>query len=63
MQKKFPVNLPPLSFNLIIDAVGISAVDFSAEFHNLYKRTFRKNFYYRKAHGDLIRYFPGLSKT
>ena len=63
MQKNFPVNLPPLSFDLINDAVGISAVDFSAEFHNLYKRTFRKNFYYRKAHGDLIRHFPGLSKT
>ena len=35
MQKNLPVNLPPLSFNPIKDAVGVSAVDFSAEFDNL----------------------------
>ena len=32
MQKNVPVNPPPLSLK---DAVGISAVDFSAEFNNL----------------------------
>ena len=35
MQKNVPVNPPPLSLNSIKDAVGISAVDFSAEFNNL----------------------------
>ena len=35
MQKNIPVNPPPLSFNPIKDAVGASAIDFSAEFDNL----------------------------
>ena len=35
MQKNIPVNLPLLSLNPIKDAVGASAVDFSAEFDNL----------------------------
>ena len=38
MQKNVPVNPPPLSLNPIKDAVGISAVDFSAEFNNLQKK-------------------------
>ena len=35
MQKNVPVNPLLLSLNPIKDAVGISAVDFSAEFNNL----------------------------
>ena len=36
MQKKVPVN-PPLSLNPIKDAVGVSAVDYSADFDHLFK--------------------------
>ena len=64
MQKNVPINPLPLSLNPIKDAVGVSAVDFSAEFDNLYKKSknLEKSFNTGNAHGDLIRYLPGLSK-
>ena len=36
MQKNVPVNPPARSLNPIKDAVGVGAVDFSAEFDSLY---------------------------
>ena len=38
MQKTVPNYLPPTSLNPSKDAVGVSAVDYSAEFDGLYKR-------------------------
>ena len=38
MQKSVPNYPPPTSLNLLKDAVGISAIDYSAEFDGLYKR-------------------------
>ena len=38
MQKTIPNYLPPTLLNLLKDAVGVSAVDYSAEFDRLYKR-------------------------
>ena len=39
MQKNAPVNPPPLSLNPIKDAVGVSAVDYSADFDHLFKKS------------------------
>ena len=38
MQKTVPNYLPPTSLNSLKDAVGVSAVDYSAEFDGLYER-------------------------
>ena len=38
MQKTVPNYPPPTSLNPLKDAVGVSAVDYSAEFDGLYKR-------------------------
>ena len=39
MQKTVPVNLPLLSLNPIRDAVGVSAVDYFADFDHLFKKS------------------------
>ena len=39
MQKNVPVNPPPLSLNPIKDAVGVSAVDYSADFDHLFEKS------------------------
>ena len=64
MQKNVPVNPPPLSLNPIKDAVGVSAVDYSADFDHLFKKSenLEKFFETRKASGELVRYLPGLTK-
>ena len=46
MQKNVPINPPATSLNPIKDAVGVSAVDYSANFNNLYKKSENlENFY------------------
>ena len=64
MQKNVPVNPPPLSLNPIKDAVGVSAVDYSADFDHLFKKSenLEKFFETGKASGELVRYLPGLTK-
>ena len=64
MQKNIPVNLPPLTLNPIKDAVGVSAVDYSANFDYLFKKSenLEKIFKMGKASGELVRYLPGLTK-
>ena len=64
MQKTVPNYPPPTSLNPLKDAVGVSAVDYSAKFDGLYKRlsnveTLSEK---KKAPGELIRYLPGLAK-
>ena len=39
MRKNVPVNPPPLSLNPIKDALGVSAVDYSADFDHLFKKS------------------------
>ena len=39
MQNKVPVNPPPLSLNLIKEVVSVSAVDYSADFDHLFKKS------------------------
>ena len=66
MQKNVPINPPATSLNPIKvkDAVGVSAVDYSADFDNLYKKgeNFENVYKTGKANGELIRYLPGLVK-
>ena len=66
MQKNVPINPPATSLNPIKvkDAVGVSAVDYSADFNNLYKKSenFENVYKTGKANGELIRYLPGLVK-
>ena len=66
MQKNIPINPPATSLNPIKvkDAVGVSAVDYSADFDNLYKKSenFENVYKTGKANGELIRYLPGLVK-
>ena len=64
MQKNVPVNPPPLSLNPIKDAVSVSAVDYSADFDHLFKKSenLEKIFETGKASGELVRYLPGLTK-
>ena len=64
MQKAVP-NYPPLILlNPLKDAVGVSVVDYSAEFDGLYKRLNDVETLLEKkqAPGELIRYLGGLSQ-
>ena len=64
MHKTVPNYPPPTSLNPLKDAVGVSAVDYSAEFDGLYKRlnSVKTLLEKKKAPGELIRYLPGLAK-
>ena len=64
MQKNVPVNPLPLSLNPIKDAVGVSAVDYSADFDHLFKKSenLEKILETGKASDELVRYLPGLTK-
>ena len=56
MQKNVPVNPPLLSLNPTKDAVGVSAVDYSADFDHLFKKSenLEKFFETGKASGELV---------
>ena len=64
MQKTVPNYLPLTLFNPLKDAVGVSAVHYSAEFDGLYKRlnNIETLIEKKEAPGELIRYLPGLAK-
>ena len=64
MQKTVPNYPPPTWLNPLKDAVGVSAIDYSAEFDGLYKRlsSVETLLEKKRAPGELIRYFPGLAK-
>ena len=64
MQKILP-NYPPATLlNPLKDAVGVSTVDYSAEFDGLCKRLSNVETLIekKKAPGEFIRYLPGLAK-
>ena len=64
MQKNVPVNPLPLSLNPIKDALGVSAVDYSADFDHLFRKSENLEKFYEtgKASSELVRYLPGLTK-
>ena len=64
MQRNMPVLMPTSRLNPLDDAVGVEAVDYSADFDSLYKRigNIEKFFKMDNAPEKLIRYIPGLAK-
>ena len=64
MQKTVPNYPPPISLNPLKDVVGVSSVNYSAEFDGLYKRlnSVETLLEKKRAPGELIRYLPGLVK-
>ena len=64
MQKPVPNYPPPTLLNPLKDTVGVSAIDYSAEFDGLYKRlnSVEALLEKKKATRELIRYLGGLAK-
>ena len=64
MQKPIPNYPPPTSLNPLRDAVGVSTIDYLAEFDGLYNRLKNVETLLEKkeAPGELIRYLGGLAK-
>ena len=64
MQRDVPINPPATSLNPLKDAVGVTSVDYSAQFDGLVKKADNlQNFIERgQAEGPLLRYLPGLAK-
>ena len=59
-----PILLQTLALNPLDDAVGVDALDYSADFDSLYKRINNVQKFLEKgiALGNLVRYIPGLAK-
>ena len=64
MQANVPIFAPSTSLNLLKDAAGVAAVDYSTDFASLDKKidNFMKLFDQGKGPGELVRYIPGLTK-
>ena len=64
MQRDVPINPPSTSLNPLKDAVGVTSIDYSAQFDGLVKKAKNLQNYIEKgeAQGDLVRYLPGLAK-
>ena len=64
MQRDVPVNPPSTSLNPLKDAVGVTSVDYSAQFDGLVKKADNLQNFIEKgqAEGSLVRYLPGLAK-
>ena len=64
MQANVPIFAPSTSLNLLKDAAGVAAVDYSTDFASLDKKidNFMKLFDQGKGPGELVRYIPGLIK-
>ena len=64
MQREVPINPPSTSLNPLKDAVGVTSIDYSAQFDGLVKKADNLQSFIEKveARGDLVRYLPGLTK-
>ena len=64
MQRDVPINPPSTSLNPLKDAVGVTSIDYSAQFDGLVKKAKNLQNYIEtgEAQGDLVRYLPGLAK-
>ena len=64
MQRDVPINPPSTSLNPLKDAVGVTSVDYTAQFDGLVKKADNLQNFIEKgqAEGPLIRYLPGLAK-
>ena len=59
-----PILPPSASLNPLNGSMGVSAIDYSADFDNLFKKIEKiKNIFETgRANGNLVRYIPGLAK-
>ena len=64
MQREVPINPPSTSLNPLKDAVGVTSVDYTAQFDGLVKKADNLQNFIEKgqAEGPLIRYLPGIAK-
>ena len=64
MQRDVPINPPSTSLNPLKDAVGVTSVDYTAQFDGLVKKADNLQNFIEKgqAEGPLIRYLPGIAK-
>ena len=64
MQRDVPVNPPSTSLNPLKDAVGVTSIDYSAQFDGLVEKAENLQNFIEKgqAEGPLVRYLPGLAK-
>ena len=64
MQRDVPINPPSTSLKPLKDAVGVTSVDYSAQFDGLVKKADNLQNLIEKgqAEGPLIRYLPGIAK-
>ena len=65
MQRDVPINPSSTSLNRLKDAVGVTSVDYSAQFEGLVKKADNLQNFIEKgqAEGPLIRYLPGIAKS
>ena len=65
MQRDVPINPPSTSLNPLKEAIGITSVDYSAQFDGLVKKADNLQNFLEKGQveGPLIRYLPGLAKS
>ena len=59
-----PVLPPALTLNLMKDTAKVEAIDYTADFENLFGRfeAYTKFYNTGKTKNDLVRYIPGLTK-
>ena len=64
MQREVPTNPPSTSLNPLKDAVGVTSVDYGAQYDGLVKKADNLQNFLEKgeAEGPLLRYLPGLAK-
>ena len=64
MQRDVPINPPSISLNPLKDAVGVTSIDYGAEYDGLVKKSDNLQNFIEKgeAQGNLVRYLPGLAK-
>ena len=62
MQRPMPILLPAPTLNPMKDAAKVEAIDYTADFENLFGRfdAYTKFYNKGKSKKDLVRYIPGL---
>ena len=64
MQRPIPILPPAPTLNRMKDAANVEAIDYTADFENLFGRfdAYTKFYNTSKTKNDLVRYIPGLTK-
>ena len=64
MQRPMPILPQPLALNPLKDVAKVEAIDYTADFENLFTRldSIEKFIHTGRSKNDLIRYIPGITK-